>query len=115
MVLDTQGNLHDRWAQFGRLPIRHVQPDTEMPDVSADYALTDSAGGRIALAGYNLDPAEVYTAIWNQTLPAIGSLVGNNLFNIIAEDVTPSPYNQPPFEPAGDTDAAVCTVTASSP
>jgi len=63
----------------------------------------------------NLDPGEVFTTYWNQNFPALGSLVGHNVFTLVCEDVTPSPYNQPPYAPAGDTDSASCTVTAASP
>ena len=63
----------------------------------------------------NLSPSEVYTTYWNQNFPALGTLVGANLFTLTGEDVTPAPYNQPPYALAGDTDSAVCTVTASSP
>jgi len=41
--------------------------------------------------------------------------VGENLFTLLAEDVTPSPYNQPPFPAAGDAVSDLCTVTANSP
>ena len=30
-------------------------------------------------------------------------------------DVTPPPYNLPPYPPAGDTDTAGCTVTGAAP
>jgi len=63
----------------------------------------------------NLAPYETYNAIWNQNLPALGSLVGDNLFNLVGEDVTPAPYNQPPFSPSGDTDSDGCTVTGVAP
>jgi hypothetical protein len=63
----------------------------------------------------NLSSWEAYTTYWSQNLPALGSLVGDNVFTLVAEDVTPAPYNQPPFAPAGDTDSQGCTVTASAP
>ena len=63
----------------------------------------------------NLSDSETYSTFWNQSLPALGSLVGNNVFTIIGADVTPAPYNQPPFAPAGDTDNDACTVVATSP
>ncbi len=63
----------------------------------------------------NLDPQEVYTTFWNQGIPALGTLIGVNLFTLHGRDVTPAPYNQPPYAPAGDTDSAACTVTALSP
>ena len=63
----------------------------------------------------NLGPAEVYSASWNQQLPALGSLVGENIFLLSAADVTPAPYNQPPYSPSGDTDSAPRTVTCAAP
>lgn len=63
----------------------------------------------------NLSPYETYNAIWNQTLPALGTVVGANQFTLVGEDVTPAPYNQPPFTPSGDTDSDGCTVTGISP
>jgi len=66
--------------------------------------------------GYtNLAPQEVFTVGWNQNLPGVSALVGDNLFRLVAEDVTPPPYNQPPFLPAGDTDSASCSVTGNAP
>ncbi len=42
-------------------------------------------------------------------------LTGDNRFVLIAEDVTPAPYNQPPYPPAGDSAADACTVTGTAP
>lgn len=63
----------------------------------------------------NLSPGEVFSTVWNQSFPALGSLVGGNVFTLTAEDVTPAPYNQPPFAPSGDTAAAGCTIIAAAP
>jgi len=53
-------------------------------------------------AGFtNLGPSETFVTTWMQTLPALGSLVGANVFELHAEDVTPPPFNQPPFPPSG--------------
>lgn len=48
---------------------------------------------------------------WRQQIPALGSLFGPNEFVLTLEDVTPAPFNQPPYSPSGDTAAASCTVT----
>ncbi len=63
----------------------------------------------------NLSPDETYNTCWNQNFPGLGSMVGQSLFTILGADVTPAPYNQPPFVPAGDTDTDTCTITATSP
>ncbi len=67
-------------------------------------------------AGYlNLNAGWYFTTEWNSLLPALGILQGDNTFILIAEDVTPAPYNQPPYHPSGDTDVDSCTVTGTAP
>ncbi len=63
----------------------------------------------------NLSPAEVYTSNWNQNFPGLASLVGDNIFTLYGYDVTPAPYNQPPYAPDGGSDTASCTITAYAP
>jgi len=66
--------------------------------------------------GYTtLTPGEVFSIDWNQSFPAVGGLVGGNTFTLQAEDVTPAPYNQPPYAPSGDTAANDCLVIAIAP
>ncbi len=86
--------------------------------LAARVNLTLGAGGYFAgwRAGYtNVAPGESYIAVWNQNLPALGTLLGENQFQLAAEDVTPAPYNQPPYPPAGDTATDACTVTGMAP
>lgn len=67
-------------------------------------------------AGYtNLGAGAVFTASWGQTIPALGSLIGDNIFELLVADVTPPPWNQPPYPPSGDTGLDHCTVTAAAP
>lgn len=67
-------------------------------------------------AGYtNVAAGERYTTAWNQNIPALGSLIGDNVFSLVVEDVTPAPYNQPPYPASGDTAVASCTVTGAAP
>ena len=67
-------------------------------------------------AGYtNVGPGDTFTTSWFQTIPALGTLVGDNRFSLEAEDVTPPPYNQPPYPPSGDTARSGCTVTGVAP
>jgi len=67
-------------------------------------------------SGYtNLGPGEMYFVYWDQPLGLLARLVGTNTFTFFAEDVTPPPYNQPPYDPAGDTATFVCTVECSAP
>ena len=66
--------------------------------------------------GYtNMSPYENYVTCWYQQLPALGSLLGDNLLELKVQDVTAAPYNQPPYPPAGDTDSSSCTVTGLAP
>ncbi len=79
----------------------------------------DLAGGATVSswrAGYtNIAPGGLYSSTWNQTIPAIGSLIGLNLFILTAEDVTPAPYNQPPYPAAGGTAADSVALTVTGP
>ncbi len=66
--------------------------------------------------GYtNLAGGASYVTSWNTNLPALGSVIGSNQFQLVAVDVTPTPYNLPPYPPAGDSDTDACTVVANSP
>jgi hypothetical protein len=96
--------------------LTNLTAETRRAAARIDVTLANGASYTNWRAGStNLSPGEVYSALWNQSLPAAGALVGNNLFALVAEDVTPAPYNQPPFAPSGDTDTSVCSVTASAP
>jgi len=67
-------------------------------------------------SGYtNISAGDSYTASWTQSIPAIGSVIGTNLFTIEAEDISPAPYNQPPHPMSGDTDSDVCSVVGIVP
>jgi hypothetical protein len=66
--------------------------------------------------GYtNVAAGETYSVSWNQTLPATAALLGQNTFRLVVTDVTPAPYNQPPYPPAGDTATDLETVTGLAP
>ena len=94
------------------LDFLQVQPKRRYLD------LTLGGGGYVAgwRAGYTtVAPGDSYITAWNQNLPALGALLGENQFQLAAEDVTPAPYNQPPYPAAGDTASAACTVTGWAP
>jgi hypothetical protein len=63
----------------------------------------------------NLAPGAAYAQQWNQTIPALGAVIGPNSFILLSRDVTPAPYNQPPYPPSGDTCNVTNTVVASAP
>jgi len=79
----------------------------------------ETAGGQVFFywrAGFtNVQPGSAYTTSWNQTIPALGSLIGDNTFFLFAADVTPPPFNQPPYPPSGDTATALCVVSGQYP
>jgi len=66
-------------------------------------------------AGYtNVPPEASKVFSWPQTL-LNGSFIGTTVAVLVAEDVTPSPYNQPPYPPSGDTGTDSCTLTGIAP
>ncbi len=67
-------------------------------------------------SGYtNVNPAGSYTSGWSTIIPALATVIGDNTFTLVAEDVTPAPYNLPPYPPSADTATAACTVTGIAP
>jgi hypothetical protein len=117
-------------ASFNCLPLSGVLPfqtamRVELTNLSADRrqfaARIDVAlaGGQFFSnwrAGFtNVSAAGTHVESWVQYIPAVGSLVGDNLFQLWAEDVTPPPFNQPPNPPAGDTGSGSCTVSGMAP
>ena len=63
----------------------------------------------------NVSAGSSFSTAWNQNIPSIGSVVGDNIFSLVGEDVTPAPWNQPPYPPSGSTDTSSCTVTGIAP
>jgi hypothetical protein len=64
--------------------------------------------------GYTtIPPDESFTTFWGQLIPAIPSLVGSNLFRLRVEDVTPAPFNQPPYPASGDSTEDDCRIIAA--
>ena len=99
-----------------------VMLDNLYPDQSRQIAarmnLTLAGGAAYPnwRAGYtNVAAGERYTTTWNQNIPALGSLIGDNVFSLVVEDVTPAPFNQPPYPASGDTAVASCMVTGAAP
>ncbi len=99
-----------------------VQLENQSPDSTRRVAakLNAALAGGQTVAGWrsgytNIAPSGSFQASWNQVIPAVGGVIGINVFTIVAEDVTPAPFNQPPYSAAGDTDNAACTVTGLAP
>jgi len=63
----------------------------------------------------NVAAGSSFTTSFSVDFPSYGSLVGDNSFTLTVADVTPPPYNQPPYVPAGDTDMAAAIVTCTAP
>lgn len=89
--------------------LRRLAAKIHLTLASGSYFANWRAGFTNVAAGSN------FVTAWNQNLPALGTVVGDNLFHLVAEDVTPAPYNQPPYPPAGDMDTDSCTVTGVAP
>jgi hypothetical protein len=62
-----------------------------------------------------LTPEGWHRRTWNQTIPAHPAYRGNSEFRLVMEDVTPAPYNQPPYIASGDVSSRFCTVTGVVP
>jgi hypothetical protein len=81
-----------------------------------DVALASGTSFTNWRAGFtNLGPDETYSTSWQQLFPALGSLVGTNHFELHVEDVTPPPFNQPPYPPSGDIDSHLCSINGIEP
>jgi len=61
----------------------------------------------------NVQAGDTWTTSWTHGIPGLEGNWGTALFELEAIDVTPAPYNQPPYLPAGDTATDLCTITAS--
>lgn len=63
----------------------------------------------------NLPAGVSYARTWPLLLPPRPSMVGENRFILAGMDVTPPPYNQPPYWPSGETQSDFCVITAALP
>jgi len=67
-------------------------------------------------SGYtSIAPGSGFTTQFSLALPDSGTLVGEHTFRLLVEDVTPAPYNLPPYPPAGNTCTHTTVVTAYAP
>jgi hypothetical protein len=98
--------------------LTNEEPDRPATRVRAriDVQLASGASYSNWKAGTtNINQGEDYSTGWAQSIPAIGTLIGDNVFTLVGIDITPPPFNQPPFMPSGDTVSDDCTVTAFAP
>lgn len=63
----------------------------------------------------DLDPGKDASWDWSVDLPALPQLAGTCAFSLAVEDVTPAPYNLPPYPPAGHRAIDRCSVTGILP
>lgn len=67
-------------------------------------------------AGFtNIPASSSYITQFPVSIPALASVTGDNTFVLTAEDVTPAPYNQPPYPPSGWTCTSTNVVVANVP
>ncbi len=86
--------------------IQNLTDQSRVMAAHLDVVLASGASYPNFRAGYTtMGPGETFSTSWMQTLPALSGLVGANLMVLTGQDVTPAPYNQPPYHPSGDTDA----------
>ena len=86
--------------------------------IAGQIAVTIGNGTYISpwKAGYtNVSPGSSYTTQFPVNIPALGTVIGSNIFALSAEDVTPAPYNQPPYPPSGDLCSKTNVVLANVP
>jgi hypothetical protein len=68
--------------------------------------------GHVAQQVDEFIPSNYSNALWT----ANGELVfGVNNFTLVAVDVTPAPYNRPPYTSSGDVGFENCIMTATAP
>jgi hypothetical protein len=58
----------------------------------------------------NVGPGDTETVIFNPVFYEDPAYIGMNAAMLFAMDVTPAPYNQPPYPPSGATDTDICIV-----
>jgi len=65
-------------------------------------------------SGYTtIAPGDSFVTSWSQNIPAVRRVIGTDQFVLTAVDITPAPYNQPPYPSSGDVCTAVCEIVAN--
>jgi len=62
-----------------------------------------------------ISPEVDFWDLWMLVLPDLWSFAGENQLLLSLEDVTPPPYNQPPYQPSGGTAFDTFIVTGIAP
>jgi hypothetical protein len=123
--LGTVGAAFDAVPSSGSLPFSTTlevalinQLHDQRRRVAGRIDIEPAGGGHISnwrSGSTNINGGRAFRASWSQLIPALPVLVGDTRFTVTAVDVSPSPYNQPPYAPSGDTATAGCTVTGLAP
>jgi len=87
-------------------------------DRSAAYRIDATLPDGTVITGlqagqYDLSAGQIRVENWSQSIPPSGALPGGYTFDLIAEDVTPAPFNQAPFPPSGCEAVHDCLVTGN--
>jgi len=88
---------------------RRMAAHLDLTLANGQYYPNMRAGNTVIHAGQS------YFTSWWQNMPASAAVIGLNSFTLVSQDVTPTPYNQPPYAASGDTDSASCTVEGIAP
>jgi len=112
----------------GTVPFQTVHRITLYNNLSGGAVLTRRIAARIAVtigsgtaynpwrAGFtNLAPGSTYYTQFPVNFPGLPSVLGDNTFVLSTMDVTPAPYNQPPYPPSGDSCTKTNVVDANAP
>jgi len=112
----------------GTVPFQTVHRITLYNNLSGGAVLTRRIAARIAVtigngttynpwrAGFtNLAPASTYFTQFPVNFPGLPTVLGDNTFVLSTVDVTPAPYNQPPYPSSGDSCTKTNVVDANAP
>ncbi len=124
-ALPTVTGQLDMTPSVGMLPFG-TRISTTLTNNYTDQSRRMAARIDVTLAGGNFFPnwragwtniaaGLNYTASWMQTIPAYSTLNGENRFTLHTWDVTPTPYNQPPYPAAGNSDSDTRVVVGIAP
>jgi len=81
-----------------------------------DVSLANGTSVSYWRSGYtNVAAGDSFSTSWSQVIPALAKVIGENEFCLVAVDITPPPWNQPPYAPAGDISTDCCTVVGIAP
>jgi len=103
--LNIVATLTNIYTEFGR----RIWANIDVLTADCTSFLNWKAGTVDLYPGQSINPS------FSQYLPNNPIVTGNNLFIFTAVDVTPFPYNQPPFPPSGDTATSRCIVEGVAP